>query len=84
MDQEIENLKNLKNLPYFDFLEAIENYGFDFAIFSADGFSKFIKETYMNNFIELRKAFILRDFLKIRFYAHKFKGSFLYKDFNLD
>jgi hypothetical protein len=74
MDQEYESLKNL---PYFDFIEAIENYGFDFELFSADGFSKFLRETYLNNFIELRKAFILKDFLKIRFFAHKFKGSFL-------
>ncbi len=76
-------LDQLKNLPYFDFEEAVENYGFDFTIFESEGFAKFLCETYINNFIELRKAFIMKDLIKLRFYAHKFKGSFLYNFFNL-
>jgi len=74
---QIDTLK-LKNYPFFDFNEAIENYGFDFDSFSTEGFSKFLKETYVDNFIDFRKAFIMKDFNKVRFFAHKFKGSFLY------
>lgn len=66
----------MTNLPYFDFNLAIEDYGLDFQEFSADGFSAFLEETYLDNFIQLRKNFINKDFSKVRFYAHKFKGVF--------
>lgn len=69
--------KMMKNLPYFDFEEAIENYGFDFELFSQDGFARLISEIFIDNFIEFRKAFLCRDFNKLRFFVHKFKGSFL-------
>ena len=74
MDLKVEILKKE---PYFDFFEAVENYGFDFEEFSLNGFQKLIKEVLLESFIQLRKAFITRDFEKVRFYAHRLKGSFL-------
>jgi hypothetical protein len=72
-------MEKMKNLPFFDFYESIENYGFDFDIFQSDGFAKFIRDIYIGNFINFRKAFIMKDFYQLKFYAHKFKGTFLYE-----
>jgi hypothetical protein len=68
----------LENLPYFNIYESIESYGFDLNSFIENGFGQFIQHTYLSDFIEFRKAYIIRDFVKVRFYAHKFKGSFSY------
>jgi hypothetical protein len=74
MDYDVESLRNT---TFFNFNDAIENYGFDFNTFMSDGFAKFIKETFIDNFINFRKAYIMRDYPQLKFYAHKFKGSFL-------
>lgn len=62
------------NPPYFDFYDASENYGFDFTSFEENGFSTFIKETYIHDFILFRKSYISRNYTLYRFYSHKFKG----------
>ena len=64
------DVENLKNDPFFNFEDAIENYGFDFNIFMLDGFAKFIKETFIDNFINFRKAYIIKDYPQhIRIYT---------------
>lgn len=67
----------LKNGDIFNFYEAIETYGFDFDSFAENNFEKFIETTFLNDFMIFRKGYLLRDFLQVRFYAHKFKGIFL-------
>lgn len=67
----------LKNGDIYNFDEAIETYGFDFESFAENNFEKFIETTFLNDFIIFRKSYLIRDFLQVRFYAHKFKGIFL-------
>lgn len=64
------------NRPYFDFNEAFENYGFDMKSFMENNFSMFISKTYIEDFIAMRKFYILRNYERVRLLAHKFKGSF--------
>jgi len=66
----------LENVPFFNIHESIESYGFDLNSFMENGFHQFIHQTYLTDFIEFRKAYIMREYIKLRFYAHKFKGSF--------
>jgi hypothetical protein len=66
----------LKNGDLYDFNEAIDNYGFDFDNFSEKNFESFIKTTFITDFITFRKSYLMRDFIQVRFYAHKFKGLF--------
>lgn len=61
---------------YFDFYEASENYGFDFELFIKDNFSKFFEETYLKDFIDMRKYYIKGELENVKFLAHKFKGIF--------
>ena len=68
-------LKYYINAPYFDFIEA-ENYGFDIDSFKAEGFKLFVTTTILRDFIRMRKNFISRDIIDVRFMAHKFKGCF--------
>lgn len=63
------------NSPFFDFVEA-ENFGFDIETFQQDGFDLFITTTILSDFIRMRKCFISRDIIDVRFIAHKFKGCF--------
>lgn len=67
--------KLMKNIPYFDFIEA-EDFGFDIQSFQSDGFKVFVKCSLISDFIKMRKNFITRDLLSVRFFAHKFKGCF--------
>jgi hypothetical protein len=63
--------------PYFDFYDAVVNYGFDFDTFKKNNFSSFITNTFLTDFIEFRRAYLKRDYHeKVRKLAHKFKGSF--------
>jgi hypothetical protein len=65
--------------PYFDFNDAIENYGFDWASFSLNNFESFIQKTFITDFIKFRLSYIKRDYHEgVRKLAHKFKGSFSY------
>jgi hypothetical protein len=76
-DDEYFNHQIFKQPPYFDFYEAVSNYGFDFDTFKKNNFHAFITSTFINDFIEFRKAYLKRDYHeKVRKLAHKFKGSF--------
>lgn len=68
----------LKNGELYNFIEAEEDYGLDFEDFSTNNFKEFIENTFKKDFIAFRKAYLLRDMKTVRFYAHKFKGSFKY------
>lgn len=63
------------NRPFFDWKEGEEEFGAFGAIYK-DGFKSFINEKFRIEFVEMRKCYIKRDFGDIRFWAHKFKGSF--------
>lgn len=63
------------NAPYFDLVQA-ENFGFDIETFQLEGFGIFITKTILCDFIRMRKSFIARDIIDVRFIAHKFKGCF--------
>lgn len=67
--------KYLKELPYFDFIYAINESGFDFEDFMADNFKDFIKE-FIDNYTKVRKFFILRDLVNYKRAAHSLKGIF--------
>ena len=67
----------LKNLPYYDFIEA-EDFGFDLESFQNDGFKVFVNSSVIRDFIKMRKNFVERDMISLRFIAHKFKGCFRY------
>ena len=63
--------------PYFDFINSIDNYGFDWDSFCENNFEQFIKKTFIDDFLNFRKAYIRRDYHEnVRKLAHKFKGSF--------
>lgn len=69
----------LTQTPLFDFNDAIENYGFDWATFSIDNFEDFIIKTFITDFIKFRISYIKRDYHEgVKRLAHKFKGSFSY------
>lgn len=62
------------NPPYFNFFEATDSYGFDFVSFEDNQFSKFINDTFLVDFITMRKAFIQRHYKDVKDKAHKLKG----------
>lgn len=66
----------LKNGELYDFYTAIEEFGFDWEEFSNNNFQILIEETFINNFISFRKGYLERDFTKMQFFSHKFKGQF--------
>ena len=70
--------KYFKNLPYYNFLQAEEELGFSFADFSKNDFADFLNTCYVNDFIILRRNFIMRNFTTVRFLLHKFKSPFGY------
>jgi hypothetical protein len=70
------NEEYMHDEPYFNFGDASENYGFDFPAFIKNGFAHFVTDTFIHDFILFRKSYIIRDYDRVRFFAHKFKGSF--------
>ena len=68
--------KYFVNPPYFDFLYAEEELGFNFADFSKNQFSDFLQSIYVTELISLRKAYISRNIVQVRFLSHKFKSPF--------
>ena len=64
------------NKPFYDWKQAQREYGLVFSIISENGFDAFVQEKFITDFITLRKCYILRDYVGIRFWVHKFKGSF--------
>lgn len=67
--------KYLKQPPYFDFLYAIDESGFDFEEFMTDNFKDFVKE-YIENYTKVRKYYILRDYINFKRASHSLKGIF--------
>ena len=62
--------------PYFNFKYAEEELGFNFSDFAQEGFGDFLHTVYVCDLIQLRKAYIMRDYNSVRFLAHKFKSPF--------
>lgn len=62
------------NEPYFNFFIAVEDWGFDFTSFEQDGFKAFLKQTYLEDFIGLRRGHISRDYSKMIIYASRGQG----------
>jgi hypothetical protein len=62
--------------PYYNFIYAEEELGLNFLDLSFDGFREFLETIYLKDLIELRKAYIKRDYITIRFLSHKFKSPF--------
>ena len=75
-DDDDKPLEHLTDLPYFDLNEAIISFGLDFESFKEDNFISFI-DNLIIDYVVLRKNYILKDFVKVRGIAHKFKGLFL-------
>jgi hypothetical protein len=63
------------NKPFFDFVEAEES-GFDFNSFKNEGFKVFVKSSLLRDFIKIRRNYIIRDFISVRYIANKLKGCF--------
>ncbi len=64
------------NKPFYDWQLAEANHGLVFTAIAQDGFHGFVKEKFINDFICARKCYIMRDYSGLRFWIHKFKGSF--------
>lgn len=65
----------LTNVPHFDFNTAIEDFGFDFAQFQSNNFQEFT-EFIIEDYINFRKGYILRNYSQVRAVAHKLRGLF--------
>jgi hypothetical protein len=72
----VDNREYLTNSPYFDFNTAIEDFGFDFEPFKANNFHDFV-ESLIQDYTNLRKNYILRNYRQFRSEIHKLKGMFL-------
>ncbi len=75
-EDEYEFTEDYVKPPFFDWKAAQREYGLEFLLISKNGYEEFIEEKFLNDFITLRKCYIQRDFSGIRFWIHKFKGSF--------
>lgn len=61
------------NPPYYDLNEAIENYGLDIDMIKENNFHEFISGL-IEDYIQMRKSFIMKDLGTFRKKAHKIKG----------
>ena len=66
--------KYFTNPPYFNFLYAEEELGINFLEFSKNQFHDFLKCVFVEDFINIRKCYIQRNLIKLRFHAHKLKS----------
>jgi hypothetical protein len=71
--------EELKDGDFYNFSLAQEEFGFDYESFIQFGFKTFLEETFIKDLIDFRKSYISRNYISVRFIAHKFKGSFAYK-----
>ncbi len=62
--------------PYYNFIYAEEELGLNFLDLSKNGFREFLETIYLNDLIQLRKAYIKRDYGTIRFLSHKLISPF--------
>jgi len=75
-DDDIKFTEIYINKPFYDWKQAQREYGLVFTIISENGFDSFVQEKFIADFTTLRKCYIMRDYVGIRFWVHKFKGSF--------
>ena len=62
--------------PFYNFIYAEEELGFNFSEFSKNQFHDFLKSIFVVDLINLRKNYIQRNYIQVRFLAHKFKSPF--------
>lgn len=62
--------------PFYNWKLAEADHGLVFEAIASDGFQEFVKEKLIHDFLCVRKSYILRDYTGLRFWIHKFKGSF--------
>ena len=62
--------------PYYNFLYAEDELGFNFSEFAKNQFHDFLKSIYVVDLINFRKYYIQRNYIQVRFLAHKFKSPF--------
>jgi hypothetical protein len=72
----VDSREYLTNSPHFDFNTAIEDFGFDFEPFKENNFHDFV-ESLIQDYTNLRKNYILRNYRQFRSEIHKLKGMFL-------
>ena len=70
------------NRPYFNFIYAEEELGFNFSNFAKNDFAEFLNTSYAIDLINLRKYYLIRNFSEVRFLSHKFKSPFGYYKLN--
>ncbi len=63
------------NKPFFDWKQGEMEYG-AFGAICKDGFTEFVKEKFLIDLTNLRRSYIKRDYNGLRFWVHKYKGSF--------
>jgi hypothetical protein len=64
------------NKPFYDWEMAEADHGLVFVAISHEGFDGFVREKFLNDLICVRRSYIMRDYTALRFWIHKFKGSF--------
>jgi hypothetical protein len=60
--------------PFFDWNIAENENGLMFVSFAENGFAKFIKEKFLTEMVQMRKSFLMRDYVDFRFIIHKSKS----------
>lgn len=86
-DEEDENPKDFPALmPFYDFRFASEVNGFPYKFFASNGYEDFVKNTVLNEYFNMRRAFIKGDVMgKFEKISHKIKGLLsLYTPFLYD
>jgi len=68
--------KFFENLPYFNFAHAEEEHGFSFQDFAKNNFGEFLQKCYVEDFINMRKFYIMRNLRDVRFLVHRLKSPF--------
>ena len=70
--------KYFKKMPFYNFAYAEEELGFTFCDFAKNNFGEFLSTCYVTDLINLRKNYIMRNLVQVRFIAHKLKSPFGY------
>jgi hypothetical protein len=78
-DEEFIFTEDFTNPPFYDWNMAENENGLVFTLFSENGFEKFINEKLVNEMIQMRKYYIMREYVNFRFMIHKSK-SFKYSN----
>ena len=73
-DEEFIFTEEYTSPPFFDWNKAENENGLLFVSFSENGFEKFIKEKFLTEMIQMRKYYLMRDYVDFRFIIHKSKS----------